>query len=203
MSVLAIGITAIAVAITFVPAVKIPSHRSSSGDWLRSVRMCTFYFVRGVFVFTRGVPELLWAMFVVFVLSPGILTGAIALAIHNYGILGKLCADLAENIDHRPMESLKSAGAKQSQLILYGMVPQILPTVITYLLYRWEVIIRTTVVIGFVAAGGLGRQFRLSLSWFHYDELGVILASYIVLVLLVDVIAAQSRKSSSVLRVVY
>ena len=129
-----------------------------------------FFVMRAVFVFTRGVPELLWAMLIVFVFSPGVLPGALALAVHNYGILGKLSAEVVEDLDPRPARALRTAGAGNFQMLLYGVLPQVLPQFLTYMLYRWEVIIRTTIVVGFVAAGGLGREFRLSMSWFQYDK---------------------------------
>lgn len=194
MSILTIILTGIAVAVTFMPAARNMIDRTKSGGCIQYIWVTIHYFIRFMFIITRSIPELLWAMFVIFIFTPSILTGAIALAIHNYGILGKLSAEVVENIDQRPIESLKTSGAGQFQLFIYGVIPQALPTVLTYLLYRWEVIIRTTVVIGFIAAGGLGRQFRLSLSWFHYDEVGVLLVSYIILVLLVDLLSAQLRK---------
>ena len=79
-------------------------------------------------------------------------------------------------------------------MLLYGIIPQVLPQFLTYFLYRWEVVIRTTVVVGFVAAGGLGREFRLSMSFFDYDRVGLLLVWYLILVLGVDLIAAGLRR---------
>ena len=77
------------------------------------------------------------------------------------------------------------------------MFPEVLPQLLTYILYRWEVVIRTTVVVGFIAAEGLGRQFRLSMSWFHYDEVIVLLTCYVALVLIVDAVSGCLRKMAS------
>ena len=79
-------------------------------------------------------------------------------------------------------------------MLLYGVLPQALPSFLTYLLYRWEVIIRTTVVVGFIAAGGLGREFRLSISLFHYTDVALIIAWYLILVMAVDLVSAALRK---------
>ena len=79
------------------------------------------------------------------------------LAIHNFGILGRLCSEVVENMDQRSIRSLRSSGASSGQIILYGVFPDVLPQLLTYILYRWEVVIRTTVVVGFIAAEGLGR----------------------------------------------
>jgi len=193
MSVVAIGFAAIAVLLTFLPAARNVAFGELSGN--RSlVGAAAFHVMRGVFVFTRGVPELLWAMLIVFVLSPGILPGALALGLHNYGLLGKLSAEVVEDIDPRPARALRAAGASNLQMLLYGVLPQVLPQFLTYMLYRWEVIIRTTIVVGFVAAGGLGREFRLSMSWFQYDKVMLLLMCYLLLVLGVDLIAAWLRR---------
>lgn len=193
MSVLAMGIAGVGVLLTFLPAARNVAFGELAGS--RSLAgQAMFFVVRGAFTFTRGVPELVWAMLIVFVLSPGVLPGALALGLHNYGILGKLSAEVVEDIDPRPARALRSAGASNFQMLMYGIMPQVLPQFLTYLLYRWEVVIRTTVVVGFVAAGGLGREFRLRMSWLQYDELALLLVCYLVLVIGVDLAAAGLRK---------
>ena len=179
--------------LTFLPAARNVAFGELSGTPSLPGK-ALFFLLRGIFVFSRGVPELLWAMIIVFMLSPGILPGAIALAIHNYGIIGKLSAEVVENLDPRPARALRSAGAGKFQMLLYGILPQALPQFLTYLLYRWEVIIRTTIVVGFVAAGGLGHEFRLRMSWFQYDEITLLLIFYLLLVIFVDLSAAGLRR---------
>jgi phosphonate transport system permease protein len=153
-----------------------------------------FWIFRALFIVTRAVPELIWAFLVVFIFSPGILPGAIALAIHNSGILGKLSSEIVEGLDPGPIRSLQSSGASRIQVLFYGVIPQALPRFITFLLYRWEVIIRTTIVVGFVASGGLGQEFRLSMSHFHYTTITLILIWYLGLVVFVDLVAAGLRR---------
>ncbi len=193
MSVLATAMAGLAVLVTFLPAASNVAYGDLAGAGGRTGRV-VFHLLRATFVFTRSIPELLWAMLIVFMLSPGILPGAIALAIHNYGILGKLSAEVVENMDTRPAQALRAAGAGKFQMLAYGIIPQVLPQLLTHLLYRWEVIIRTTVVVGFVAAGGLGHEFRLRMSWFQYDELTLLLTFYLLLVLLVDLASAGLRR---------
>jgi phosphonate transport system permease protein len=153
-----------------------------------------FFIVRALFILSRSVPELVWAMLIVFIFSPGILPGAVALALHNTGVLGKLSAEVVEGLDPRPIRSLRSTGAGNLQVLAYAVLPQALPRFVTYLFYRWEVIIRTTIVVGFVAAGGLGTEFRLSMSHFHYTTVTLILIWYLILVVAVDLIAAFLRR---------
>jgi phosphonate transport system permease protein len=149
---------------------------------------------RAFFSFTRSIPELVWALIIVFAFTPGILPGAVALGIHNSGVLGRLAAEVVEGLDPRPMRSLQSAGAGRLQVALFGVLPEALPRFVTYLLYRWEVVIRTTVVVGFVSAGGLGTEFRLAMSYFKYTEVTLILIWYLIIVLAVDFAAAILRR---------
>lgn len=193
MSVLAMAIAGIGVLFTFLPAARNVANGELGGGPSKAGSVA-YYVLRALFVFTRAVPELIWALLIVFTLRPGILPGALALAIHNYGILGKLSAEVVENLDTRPSRALRVAGASQPQMLLYGVLPQVLPQFMTYLLYRWEVVIRTTIVVGFVAAGGLGQEFRLRMSWFHYDDVTLILICYLVLVIIVDVSAMGLRR---------
>lgn len=195
MSVMAIGFSTIAMFLTVIPA----AHNIANGsltlvskwyNWL------FFGFVRVMYIFSRAIPELVWAMIIVFIFKPGILPGAIALALHNFGILGKLCAEVIENADERPVRNLASSGASQSQMLLYGVLPSVMPQFLTYILYRWEVIMRTTIVVGFVGAGGLGLQFKMSLSFFHYTDITLLLICYCFLVVIADFISEAARKTA-------
>jgi len=153
-----------------------------------------FALTRGFFTLTRSIPELVWALIIVFAFSPGVLPGAIALGIHNAGVLGRLGSEVVEGLDPRPLRALRSSGAGRLQVLLYGVLPEALPRFVTYLFYRWEVVIRTTVVVGFVAAGGLGTEFRLAMSHFKYTEVTLILFWYLIIVLAVDLAASFLRR---------
>ena len=193
MSVLAIGIAGAGAFVTFMFAARTLSNGDLGGK-PSPVGTALYYVLRIFYAFTRAVPELVWALLIVFFLSPGILPGAIALGIHNLGIVGRLAAEVVEDMDPAPARALRSSGAGMFQVFLYAALPQTLPHFITYLLYRWEVVIRTTVVVGFVSAGGLGQEFRLSLSFFHYDQVTLIILWYLLLVMAVDFLSAWLRK---------
>jgi phosphonate transport system permease protein len=195
MSVLAIGFSAIGMLLTVIPA----ARNAADGSLTLSKKplgWLSFGLIRFLYIFTRAVPELIWAMVIIFIFKPGILPGALALAIHNFGILGKLCAEVVEDLDLRPVRNLASCGASKGQILVYGVIPAVMPKFITYILYRWEVIIRTTIVVGFVGAGGLGLQFKLSMSFFHYSEITLILICYMLLVGLADLLSESFRKLS-------
>ncbi|KIY21292.1 MULTISPECIES: PhnE/PtxC family ABC transporter permease [Mesobacillus] len=192
MSIIATGFATIAAIFTMVPAARNVADGSLTlakkwHGWL------SFGMVRSGYIFTRAVPELIWAMIIIFVFKPGILPGAIALALHNYGILGKLLAEVIEDLDSRPIRNLASCGANKIQILLLGVLPATLPRFLTYILYRWEVIMRTTIVVGFVGAGGLGQQFKLSMSFFHYTDITLFLFFYLVLVYAADFISEKVR----------
>lgn len=192
MSVMAVGFATIAMMLTVIPAA-----RNVADGTLTLSKKCLgrlpFWFIRAGYVFSRAIPELVWAMVIIFIFKPGILPGAIALALHNYGILGKLCAEVIEDLDARPIRNLALCGAGRLQILLYGIIPTVLPKFLTYILYRWEVIMRTTIVVGFVGAGGLGQQFRLSMSFFHYTELSLLLFCYLILVFSADFLSEKAR----------
>jgi len=192
MSIMAIGFSTIVMFLTVIPASRnvADGTMTLSRKWYRWI---VFGLIRISYVFSRAIPELVWAMIVIFIFKPGILPGAIALALHNFGILGKLCAEVIEDTDSRPIRNLASAGAGRAQILMYGVFPTVLPQFLTYILYRWEVIMRTTIVVGFVGAGGLGQEFKLSMSFFHYTEITLLLICYLILVIIADYISEKSR----------
>lgn len=193
MSVMAIGFATIAMLVTVIPA----ARNTADGTLTltkRWYRWILFGVIRIIYIFTRSVPELVWALILVFIFKPGILPGALALSIHNFGILGKLCAEVVEDLDLRPMRNLASSGASSVQILFYGVIPTVMPKFLTYILYRGEVILRTTIIVGFVGAGGLGQEFKLAMSYFKYTEITLMLICYLILVILADLMSEGSRK---------
>ena len=193
MSVLAIGIATLGMLLTVVLGAHTFFSEEAAGRG-RTPRLAIYGLVRAAWIATRAIPELVWALIAVIFVQQGLLAGALALGIHNFGILGKLCSEVVEDLDGRPSRALRGAGAGRGQLLFYGVLPQVLPQFLTYILYRWEVVIRTTIVVGFVAAGGLGREFRLAMSFFHWTDVTLILATYFLLVLAVDAISSYLRR---------
>lgn len=159
------------------------------------VRKFLLILTRFVLLFARAVPEPIWALIFLFVLFPGILPGAIALGLHNLGILGRLMAEVTENLDGRPLRSLSALGATSSQVFLYGVLPLTIPRFLAYIFYRWEVCIRSTVIVGLVGAGGLGRLLTEQLSSFDYHRTFATLIVLISLTLMVDCVSHSARQS--------
>ncbi len=165
---------------------------STPDSWMLSVLKPPLP-TRFLLLFTRAVPEPIWALIFLFVFFPGILPGAIALGLHNMGIIGRLMAEVVENLDDRPLRSLKALGASHSQVFLYGVLPLTLPRFLAYVLYRWEDCTRATVIVGLVGAGGLGRLITEQLSSFDYKSLLTTLIVFICLTFAVDLISASVR----------
>lgn len=190
MSVLAMGI-AVALALALLPlAARTLTHRASGGP----ARWFIFVLARAVLVVLRAVPELVWALVAVFVFAPGIVPGVIALGLHNGGVLGKIGAELAEDADQGPVRALRTAGAGRAQVVAYAIVPSLLPRLLTFALYRWEVAVRASVVVGLVGAGGLGLELRLAMSRFDMTHVALVLAWYLLLVAGVDALTGVLRR---------
>lgn len=150
---------------------------------------------RFVLLFSRAVPEPIWALIFLFILFPGILPGAIALGLHNLGILGRLMAEVTENLEQPPLRALASLGADGPKVFLYGILPRTLPSFLAYILYRWEVCIRSTAIVGLVGAGGLGRLLAEQLSSFNYGGLLGTLTIFVGLTVAVDSISNLARRT--------
>lgn len=158
-------------------------------------RGATSFLARAVLLTCRAVPPPVWALLFVFVLFPGPLPGALALAVYNFGILGRLMAEVVENLDPRPVRALTSQGAGPARAFVYGALPVALPRFAAYGLYRWEVTIRESVVVGLVGAGGLGRLLQSQLASFDYRSVVVTLAALVLLTFVVDVAGASLRRA--------
>lgn len=141
---------------------------------------------RIILLFCRGIPAPIWALVILFVTFPGILPGAIALGVHNLGILGRLMTEVIENLDRKPLDALAQLGSPPAAILLYGTLPLTLPNFIAYSFYRWEVCLRETVIVGLVGAGGLGRLLTEQLSSFDYGGVTISLGCFLVLTYLVD-----------------
>ena len=143
----------------------------------------------------RAIPASVWALLLLFVLFPGILPGAFALGIYTLGILGRLMAEVIESLDERPLIALRSCGASGAQIFFYGVLPRAMPLFLSNILYRWEVSVRETVIIGVVGAAGLGRVLAEQLSNFDYAGMTTTLLFFIALTIFADVIGVFARRA--------
>jgi phosphonate transport system permease protein len=162
----------------------------------RMVRVGLYGVARAILNLLRTVPELIWALIFVFVTGLGPFPGVLALGVHTGGVLGKLFAEAIENLDPTPLEALQSTGASRLQIFFYGILPQALPQLLSYTLYRWEVNIRAAAILGFVGAGGLGQRIHIALSLFWEHQLLTYLLALYLLVTAVDALSAYLRRAA-------
>ncbi len=134
----------------------------------------------------RTVPDLVWALIFVFCFSVGPMAGVLAIGLHACGALGKLYSEVNENIDMRPLEGVKAAGGTWFDQIRYGAVPQVLPNIISYTLLRFEINVRSSSIIGYVGAGGLGQEFREAMSLQEYTDISALFVIIFVTVIVID-----------------
>jgi phosphonate transport system permease protein len=141
----------------------------------------------------RAVPELVWAAMIVIAAGLGPFAGTLALAVHTTGVLGRLFAESLENVPADPYLSLRRHGVGAVPAFWYATLPQVLPQLSSYTLYRWENNIRAAAVLGVVGAGGLGQMLYFHLSLFQVSEASSVLLAMIVMVGLVDVLSNRLR----------
>ncbi len=137
----------------------------------------------------------MWALLVLFVMFPGPLPGAVALGIYNFGILGRLMAEVVENLDPAPGAALRALGARPASVFAYATLPLSVARFAAYSLYRWEVAVRETVVVGVVGAGGLGRLLEQQRAAFNYRGMLATVVALIAVSVLVDLVSAAARRS--------
>ena len=134
----------------------------------------------------RTVPDLVWALIFVYCFSVGPMAGVLAIGLHACGALGKLYSEVNENIDMRPLEGVKAAGGTWFDQIRYGAVPQVLPNIVSYTLLRFEINVRSSSIIGYVGAGGLGQEFREALSLQEYTDLSALFLMIFLTIVVID-----------------
>ena len=141
----------------------------------------------------RTVPELVWALIFVFCFGVGPLAGALAIGLHATGSLGKLYSEANENIDMRPVEGVRASGGTWFQQMRYGVVPQVIPNVLSYTLLRFEINVRSSSIIGYVGAGGLGQEIRTAMSLQEYTDLSALFVIILVTVVVIDFLSEKLR----------
>jgi phosphonate transport system permease protein len=119
--------------------------------------------------------------------------GVLALAIHSMGALGKLFAEVVENIDMRPVEGATSTGANRVTTIRFAVLPQVMSNFTSYALLRFEINVRTAAVMGFVGAGGIGQDLMVAIRKFYYTDVSAILVLIIATVMVIDLLTEQLR----------
>ena len=163
----------------------------AAGRFGRSPRVAT----RLVLNVLRSIPELVWASLLLVAAGLGPFAGTLALAAHTSGVLGRLFADALENAEPLPETALRTNGASAMAAFIYATLPQTLPQMLSYTLYRWENNIRAAAVLGVVGAGGLGQMLKYHLSLFQMPSAATVIIAMLVLVAMVDAVSFVLRRA--------
>lgn len=141
----------------------------------------------------RAIPELIFAIIFVAAVGMGPYAGVLAISINSIGMLGKLYAEVIESMDMRNVEAIKASGGNRLQTIWYGMLPQVIPEFSSYAMYRFEIDIRASTVLGIVGAGGIGAPLLLATYQRNWEDVGMILFVVVVVVSVIDILSGKIR----------
>jgi phosphonate transport system permease protein len=150
--------------------------------------------VKGISATIRAVPEILWAIYLVPIVGLGPFAGALALGINSVGMLTKLGAEVVESTDLATMEAVEAAGGSRIAAIRLGLLPQVLPELMAHWLFRFELNLRASAVLGVVGAGGVGGLLLNSLRYRQFEMAAAVLVLTILAVLAIDMISGRIRR---------
>jgi len=155
------------------------------------------YFVyilsKTIIIFFRAIPEFIMAMILVIAIGFGAMPGVLALGLHTMGFLAKFYAEDIEHINEGPLDALKSSGATKSQIISFGVIPQILPSFVANNLYILDRNVRMATMLGIVGAGGIGYELQSSFRMFEYERVSAIIILIFVTIFIIDHLSAFIR----------
>ena len=154
----------------------------------------TYWLGKLIVTVSRSVNTIIWALIFVVVFGSGPLAGAVAIAFRSVGFLGKLLGEEIEEIDFGQVEAVRAAGASSVQVLLYGILPQVKPALVGLSVYRWEINVRDSTILGFVGAGGIGVQLFRAVNAFAWQSVATILIVVLGVVLASEAISASARR---------
>lgn len=152
-----------------------------------------FHLSRVVLSFVRSIPEIVFGLILLTALGLGPFPAVLAIMFHNIGVLGKLISELIEASDPGPQEAMKAVGAKKWFASLFSIVPQIWPNVLSHFFYRFEVAIRTSLILGFIGGGGIGQRLFNDFKTFNYPSVSLDVLIIMVMVIIVDFYGSYVR----------
>lgn len=154
----------------------------------------TLWIGRFILVSSRSVNTIIWALLFVAIFGPGIVAGIVAIMFRSIGFLGKLLGEAIEEIDPKPVEALQACGASHFKVVLYAIVPQVMPTFFAVSILRWDINLRESTVLGLVGAGGIGVILQGAIDTFNWQEVSMVLLAIIALVIAGEVVSSYLRR---------
>ncbi|GAB0116628.1 phosphonate ABC transporter, permease protein PhnE [Acidisoma sp. 7E03] len=153
-----------------------------------------YYAARGLIALARVVPDLVWALIFVAAVGLGPFPGALAIVIHSLGMMGRLFAETIEDIDMGPVDALSMTGASRLAVFTHGVIPTVIPSLLGITLYRLDENIRSSLILGFVGAGGIGFQLLTAMNLFQYRTVSMLLVLTFAIVVGAERISAALRQ---------
>jgi phosphonate transport system permease protein len=170
-----------------IPIGFLAARNATPSPWINAV-------ARFILVATRSISTLIWALFFVAMFGPSALAGALAIAFHSIGFIGKMFSEGVEESNRGSIEALQAAGATRMQQIVMGYWPQVQPTFWSVALFRWDINVRESAVLGLVGAGGIGMALNAAIDLIQWDRVSLILVTIFCVVIAIEAIVTQIRK---------
>jgi phosphonate transport system permease protein len=155
-----------------------------------------YWVMRRVLEIARTVPDIVWALMFVIAFGIGPLAGILAITVHTIGAQGKLFAEVNENISSLPIDGVRAAGGTWYQEIRFAVLPQVMPNYLSYTFWRLELNVRSATIVGFVGAGGIGRDLFTAVQLLYFSDVGAILLIVVSTIMLIDVLSEMFRHSA-------
>ncbi len=155
----------------------------------------TYPLARAMMTLSRSIHEIVWALFFVSAVGLGAMAGVFAIAVRSVGFIAKMSAEAIENIDHGPVDAIRATGANEFQVMIYAILPQILPQVLGVVIFEWEINIRRSAILGLVGAGGLGLVFFRQMNTFNFHGVMSVIVAILFLIVIGEVISHWARKA--------
>lgn len=155
----------------------------------------TYPLARLMMTLSRSIHEIVWALFFVAVVGLGAMAGIFAIAVRSVGFIAKMTAEAIEDIDHGPVEAIRAVGGNTFQVMLYAILPQVLPQILSVIVFEWEINIRRSAILGLVGAGGLGLVFFRQMNTFNYAGVTSVIVAILAIILIGEVASYFTRKS--------
>ena len=155
----------------------------------------TYPLARVLMTLSRSIHEIVWALFFVAVVGLGAMAGIFALAMRSVGFIAKMSAEAIEDIDPGPVEAIRAVGGNGFQVLLYAILPQVLPQILGVIVFEWEINIRRSAILGLVGAGGLGLMFFRQMNTFNFPGVTTVLIAIFGIILIGEVVSHFARKA--------
>ena len=154
----------------------------------------TYPIGRLLMTLSRSIHEIVWALFFVSVFGLGALSGIFAIAVRSVGFIAKMSAEAIEDINPGPIEAIRSTGANGFQVLIFGIIPQVIPQVLSVIIFEWEINIRRSAILGLVGAGGLGLVFFRQMNTFNFHGVTAVITAILGIIVIGEFVSHYVRK---------